>query len=119
LPGGTAEGKLRPGDIILKVGSQDATDTGALARLLVSWAPGTTYPVTFLRDEALHTATITIGREEIDPLKALSQQAVASSDAAWFMKPSDPGFQLAAIGPTERKRFLLDAGYQRRCRDAR
>jgi serine protease Do len=108
LPGGTADGKLRPGDIMLKIGSQDATDTSALARLVVQSVPGTTYPVTFLRDEAIHTVTVTIGREEIDPLKALARPAVASSDAAWFMKPSDPGFELTAIGPAERKRFLLD-----------
>jgi serine protease Do len=109
LPGGTAEGKLVPGDIILKVGSQDATDTSALARLVVSSAVGTTYSVDFLRDGTERTEMITIGREEIDPLKAMALPTVSPSDAQWFMKPSDPGFEMAQIGPAERKRFLLDA----------
>ena len=107
LPGGTAVGKLRPGDVMLKVGTQDATDTSALARLIVSAVPGTTYPVSFLRDGAEHTTTITIGREEIDPLKALAVPAVAPAEAVQFMRPSVPGFTVAAIGAVERERFLL------------
>ena len=109
LPGGTAGGKLIPGDIILSMGPQDATDTSALARLVVTSTPGTAYPVRFLRDGTEQTAMITIGREEIDPLKAMALPAVAPSDAEWFMKPSDPGFEMSLIGPAERKRYVLDA----------
>ena len=109
LPGGPAEGKLVPGDIMLSMGSQNATDTSALARLVVTSAPGTTYPVRFLRNGSEQTVMITIGREEIDPLKAMALPAVAPSDAEWFMKPSAPGFEMSTIGPVERKRYVLDA----------
>jgi serine protease Do len=109
LPGGTAEGKLLPGDIMLWVGAQDATDAATLARFVVTSTPGTTYPIRFLRNGTEQTVMITIGREEIDPLKAMALPASAPSDAEWFMKPSDPGFEMASIGPAERKRYLLDA----------
>jgi serine protease Do len=107
LPGSPAEGKLRVGDVILRVGSQDATDTAAVARLIVQTVPGTVLPVSFLRGGTEQTVLITVGREEIDPLKALDRTASSPGEARWFMKPSDPGFQLAAIGPAERKRFML------------
>jgi serine protease Do len=109
LPGGSAEGKLRPGDVMLKVGTQDAADTSALARLIVSSIPGTTYAVSFLRDGRKQTTMITISREEIDPLKAMALSGTTPEEAGRFMKPSDPGFEVAAIGPVERRRFALSA----------
>jgi hypothetical protein len=89
------------------VGTQDATDTATLARFVATSTPGTTYPIRFMRNGT--ERTITIGREEIDPLKAMALPAATPSDAEWFMKPSDPGFEMASIGPAVRKRYLLDA----------
>jgi serine protease Do len=109
LPGGSAIGLLRPGDIMLNVGGQDATDTAALARLITTSAPGTALPVTFLRDGTEHSTTVTVRREEIDPLKAMALSGDPSPEAVKFMKPSAPGFGMALVGPAERARFVLDA----------
>lgn len=110
LPGGMVEGKLQPGDILLRVGTQDASDTSALARRVVTLEPGSTFPVTFVRDGTERTVDITIGREEIDPIRATVAPAAPASDAAWVMHPSHPGFDVATIGPVERKRFGLGGG---------
>jgi serine protease Do len=109
LPGGSAVGKLRPGDIMLKVGPQDATDTSAVARLIATSAAGTALTVVFLRDGMQHSTTVTISREEIEPLKAMALSGRSSREAVKFMTPSAPGFGMAPIGPAERARFVLDA----------
>ncbi len=97
LPGSTAVGKLQAGDIVLDVDGQDATDTNALARMVAQSTPGKTYPVTFLRAGVQQHVDLTIGSEEIDPVKSMTKTGPEPAEATRLMKPSDPGFKVSPV----------------------
>jgi serine protease Do len=106
---GPAAGKIQPGDIVLKVGEQDATDTRAVARLIVSTPPGHTLEVTLLRNGVERHETITVGMAENNPEKAMSILGHAPEQSNVFATPSDPGMTLAVIDAAMRKKYGLDA----------
>jgi putative serine protease PepD len=61
-PGGpAAEAGLRPGDVIIKVGSQPITNADGLMDAIRSVAPGSRVAVTFLRQGQTHQTTLTLG----------------------------------------------------------
>ena len=107
-----ADGKIREGDIILRVGAQDASDTRAVARLIVATSPGQSLDVQLLRAGVEQTVSVTVGMAESDPKKAMALLGHAPDQSQVFATPSEPGMGLAPIDEAMRKTFRLDAGQQ-------
>lgn len=109
---GPAAGKIRDGDIVLSVGTLDASDTRAVARLIASTPPGQTLDVKLLRAGVEQTVTVAVGMAESDPKKAMAVLGHAPEQAKVFATPSDPGMGLSALDDETRKKFALDADQQ-------
>jgi len=61
-PGGPADSAgLREGDVITEVDGQQTPTPGALTAVLAGLKPGQQVKVTYLRSDASHTATVTLG----------------------------------------------------------
>ncbi len=111
-PKGPAAGKIHEGDIILRVGDQDASDTRAAARLIATTPPGQRLDVRLLHAGVEQTVTVTVGMSENDPKKATALLGHAPEQSKMFATPSDPGMGLSAIDPQARRKFGLDPGLQ-------
>lgn len=59
--GPAAKSDLAPGDIITKIGDHKIESTVHLKEILDSYAPGETVAVTYVRNNAINTAQITVG----------------------------------------------------------
>ena len=106
---GPAAGKIRGGDIVLRVGTQDASDTRAVARLIASTPPGQSLEVKLLRAGVEQTVSVTVAMAENDPKKAMALLGRPPEAAEVFATPSEPGMKLAAIDEEARKKFALGA----------
>lgn len=106
---GPAAGKIRVGDIVLRVGTQDASDTRAVARLIASTPPGQSLDVKLLRAGVEQTVTVTVATAENDPKKAMALLGHPPEQAKVFATPSNPGMGLAAIDEQARKEFGLSS----------
>jgi len=61
-PGGPADSAgLREGDVITRVNGQQTPTQGTLTAVLAGLKPGQQVKVTYLRSDASHTATVTLG----------------------------------------------------------
>jgi S1-C subfamily serine protease len=70
-PGGPADkAGLRPGDVIIRVADQQVTNATVLLDAIRSRPPGTRVSVTFTRNGATHTVTLTLGSAESSPASA-------------------------------------------------
>ena len=108
-PNGPLASLARPGDIVLTVGGQDATDTRAAARLIAGTKPGDKLALTLLRNGEEIRGTVTVGKEVYDPRRAMAFLGHAPEGAKLAATPSQPGMTLAKIDETTRKRFGLEA----------
>jgi serine protease Do len=106
-PKGPAAGKIRIGDVVLKVGDQDASDTRAVARLIAQQLTGGALPVILLRDGVEQTIMVPVGEMYNDPKRAMAMLGRMPEGAMMSATPSNPGMTLAAIGEAQRKEFGL------------
>ena len=64
-PGGpAAQAGLRPGDVIVRFAGQPIANATALLDAVRSQPPGSRVTLTFVRDGARHTVTLTLGSAE-------------------------------------------------------
>jgi len=62
-PGEAAEGAgLQPGDVVVSVNSQEVTPDNTLSRIVANIEPGTTVPLTFIRNGERRRVNLTVGR---------------------------------------------------------
>ncbi|QMU72807.1 S1C family serine protease [Streptacidiphilus sp. P02-A3a] len=59
--GPAAQAGIQPGDVITKVGDNAVTSSSQLGEVLATMQPGQKVPVTYVRDGAGKTATVTLG----------------------------------------------------------
>ena len=104
---GPADGKILPGDIVLTVGAQDASDTHAVARLIAVTPPGQTLDVTLLRAGAEQAVTLAVAASTSGAKTGLSYLGRAPAQSMEFATPSDPGMELAPIDEALRHKFAL------------
>ena len=109
---GPAAGKIREGDIILRVGTQDASDTRAAARLIMTTPLGQTLDVKLLRAGVEQSVAVTVGVAESDPKKTMALLGRAPEQSKVFATPSDPGMGLSAIDEGIRKKLALASDQQ-------
>jgi serine protease Do len=104
---GPAAGKVRNGDILLRVSDQDASDTRAVARLIAGTPPGDTVQVQLLRDGAEQTVTVTVAQVIDDPKIAMAVLGHVPAEHTAFATPSNPGMEVAAITAQMRAKLGL------------
>ena len=64
--GPAARAGMEPGDVILEVNNRPIPSRDELVQTVMSLKPGTTVPVTVLRDKARRTLNVTIGEIDLD-----------------------------------------------------
>jgi serine protease Do len=106
-PKGPAAGKIRIGDVVLRVGDQDASDTRAVARLIARQVNGASLPVLLRRDGVEQTVMVPIGEMYNDPKRAMAMLGRMQSGGMMSATPSHPGMTLVAIGDEHRAKFGL------------
>ena len=77
--GPAARAGLEPGDVIIEVNNQPIPSRDELVQTVMALAPGTTVPVTVMRDKQRRTLNVTIG--EIDLEQESGQRAGTDSPA--------------------------------------
>ena len=84
---------IRPGDIVLSVNREDVTPDQTLSFLIANIAPGTTVPVTLIREGERRTVSVTVGRrpseEELRQSQMFSQDEEADDPQADENEMSD------------------------------
>jgi serine protease Do len=63
-PGPAARGGIKPGDVIVEFNGRPVQDNVALVSMVMATKPGTTIPVTIVRDKQRQTVNVTI--DELD-----------------------------------------------------
>ena len=106
-PKGPAAGKIRKGDILLRVNDQDASDTRAVARLVAETPSGEAVQVRLLRGGAEQTVAVTVAQEINDPKIAMAVLGHAPADRMAFATPSNPDMELAPITEETRAKLRL------------
>jgi serine protease Do len=107
-----ASGKIREGDIILRIGAQDASDARAVSRLIAEAPPGQSLDIVLLRAGVEQTVSVTVATAESDPKKAMALLGRPQEESKAFATPSNPGMDLSAIDAAMRKKFRLAPGQQ-------
>nr|WP_305956834.1 Do family serine endopeptidase [Aurantiacibacter sp. 219JJ12-13]MDP5260132.1 Do family serine endopeptidase [Aurantiacibacter sp. 219JJ12-13] len=86
-PGEAAEGAgLQPGDVVIGVNGETVTPDNTLSRIVANIAPGTTVPLTFIRDGERRRVNLTVGRRPSEE-ELLQQNMFQNEDEA--MPPPD------------------------------
>lgn len=108
-PGEPAEdADLRAGDVVLSVNNQEITPDNTLSFIVANIRPGTTVPLTYLRDGERHRINITVGRRPSAEELAQQQMFQNEDEANPGMSPNDSsslveralGIQAVPIDPT-------------------
>ena len=92
--GPAAKAGMEPGDVIIAVNNQPIPSRDELVQTVMALAPGTTVPVTVLRDKQRQTLNVTIG--EID----LEQENGQRADADPSAQGASTGFGMTLGGLT-------------------
>ena len=61
---------MRQGDVVTKVDERQITDADALVAAIRSYRPGDKVTLTYVRNGAIHTATVTLGTDGGDVRQA-------------------------------------------------
>ncbi|RPF71139.1 Do family serine endopeptidase [Aurantiacibacter spongiae] len=86
-PGEAAEkAGLQPGDVVLSVDGEDVTPDSTLSYIVANIAPGTTVPVTFIRNGDRRRVNVTVGRRPSEETLA-QQQMFNNNDEAQNAMP--------------------------------
>jgi serine protease Do len=98
---------LEPGDIVIEFNGRPVTDSASLVSMVVATKPGSTVPVTVMRDKKRQTLNITV--DELD-LEAEQQGSRASREPA--EEPAETGFgmRLETITPEIARQLELPRG---------
>jgi len=102
VPGTVAEGKLEPGDRILKLGDTDVTSIGALRSLLISAEPDTELVLSLTRQENDQTIKITPDSISGPALNEMPKQWADAKPGNWKseeIKLPDAGNAAAFLAP--------------------
>jgi serine protease Do len=104
--GPAAKAGMEPGDIILEVNNRPIPSRDDLVQTVMSLTPGTTVPVTVLRDKQRKTLNVTIG--EID----LDQETGQRAEAEGAAEDTTAGFgmSLGNLTTDRARRFGVPAG---------
>jgi serine protease Do len=85
---------LQAGDVVVEFNGKPVTDSASLVSLVVATKPGTTVPVTVIRDKQRRTLNLTVGELDIDAEQGLqSRRGGGGTD-----EPASTGFGMD-IGP--------------------
>jgi serine protease Do len=85
---------LEAGDVVVEFNGKPVTDSASLVSLVVATKPGTTVPITVIRDRQRKTLNITVGELDIDAEQGLqSRRGGGGTD-----EPAATGFGME-IGP--------------------
>lgn len=106
-PKGPAAGKISVGDIVLRVGDQDASDMPAVARLIAKTPNDTSLDVHLLHDDIEKAVTVTVTQKVVNEKQAMSVLGHAPADSIPFVTPSKPGMNFAPITAEARSRYGL------------
>ena len=99
--GPAAKAGVEPGDVILEVNNRPIPSRDALVQTIMALTPGTTVPVTVLRDKQRKTLNVTIGEINLD------QEAGPRAEADGATEDTTAGFGMTLGGLTaERARRL-------------
>jgi serine protease Do len=99
--GPAAKAGLEPGDVILEVNNRPIPSRDELVQTVMALTPGTTVPVTVLRDKQRKTMNVTIGEINLD------QESGQRADADGPTEDTTAGFGMSLGGLTaERARRL-------------
>ncbi len=107
-PGGpAAKAGLEPGDVIIEFNGRPVTDSDALVSMVVATKPGTTVPVTLIRDKQRKTLNITV-----DELDLEAEQGQTARGGAPSQEPTTTGFgmSLEPITPDVARELQLPRG---------
>ncbi len=107
-PGGpAAKAGLEPGDVIVEYNGRPVTDSDALVAMVVATKPGTSVPVTVVRDKQRKTLNITV-----DELDLEAEQGRAAGGGAQPQEPTTTGFgmSLDPITPDAARELDLPRG---------
>ena len=78
-PGEAAEGAgLQPGDVVVAVNGEDVTPDNTLSRIVANIEPGTTVPLTYIRNGQRNRVNLTVGRRPSE--EELMQQNMFQGD---------------------------------------
>ncbi len=109
-PTGPAAGRIRNGDILLRVNDQDAADTRAVARLVAATTPGAQVQVQLLRGGSELTVPVTVKQITDNPMTVMATMGHAPAERMGFATPSDPGMTLAPVTEAMRAKLGLRPG---------
>jgi serine protease Do len=106
-PTGPAAGKLRKGDIVLRVADQDASDMPAVARLIAVTPAGKALQVRLLRRGVEQTVAVNVAEATDDPKIGMAILGHPPAQRMAFATPSNPGMVLATLSEPVRTKFSL------------
>jgi len=99
--GPAAKAGIEPGDVIIEINNRPIPSRDELVQIVMALAPGTTVPVSVLRDKQRKTLNVTIGEINLD------QEAGPRADADSPAEDTTAGFGMSLGGLTaERARRL-------------
>ncbi|MXO94324.1 Do family serine endopeptidase [Erythrobacter arachoides] len=89
-PGEAAErAGLRAGDVVLSVNDVEVTRDSTLSYIVANIAPGTTIPVTYIREGERRRANVTVGRRPSEEALRQQQMFQNEDDAPGQTQPAD------------------------------
>jgi serine protease Do len=92
--GPAAKAGMEPGDVILEVNNRPIPSRDELVQTIMALTPGTTVPITVLRDKQRKTLNVTIGEINLD------QEAGQRGDADEATEDTTAGFGMSLGGLT-------------------
>jgi serine protease Do len=111
-PKGPAAGKIRKGDIVLRVNDQDASDMPAVARLVAIAPAGKTLQVRLLRDGVEQTVAVNTAEATSDPKTGMAILGHPMAQRMAFATPSNIGMGLEPLTEPMRAKFNLQPDEQ-------
>jgi serine protease Do len=113
-----AEAGLREGDVVLRVGAHDVSDSRALARMITETAPGQPLELQVWRDGRAQSFTATTAEWQNHPMRAVAGMRAAgvggvsgsNNTPVVRLDTVDYGLKFGAITDDTRRRLHLDPG---------